>query len=187
MHETVPFHLFSDGSFSVGHLWLPCHCLSVCTVNKRELIGPTVLDIGALLRIRPNQRGKPHTYSCTYYALRHFVSPIRFVSPITLSRRDRAIAILNHPQFVACPSTAYLPRSAVGLCKTPRTFITVIRATALPWTIFRAGADLGFENKGGRRGCHLCSSVKCGAQTGHSQAKNGGLPPPCAPPLDPRL
>ena len=43
------------------------------------------------------------------------------------------------------------------------------------------GADLGFENRGGRRGCHRCSSVKCGAQIGHSQAKNRGGET-CAPP-----
>ena len=48
---------------------------------------------------------------------------------------------------------------------------------------FCAGADLGFENRGGRRGCHRCSSVKCGAQIGHSQAKDGGWGrAPLAPP-----
>ena len=51
-----------------------------------------------------------------------------------------------------------------------------------------AGADLGFENRGGARDVHRCSSVKCGAQIGHSQAKNGGgRHAPLAPPLDPRL
>ena len=50
---------------------------------------------------------------------------------------DCDITILDHLEFIVCPSTAYLPRSTVGLCETPRTFITVIRTTALPWTIFR--------------------------------------------------
>ena len=40
---------------------------------------------------------------------------------------------------------------------------------------------------GGCRGCHRCSSVKCGAQIGHSQAQNRGGHVPLAPPLDPRL
>ena len=63
---------------------LLCHCLGVCAVNKRELIGPTVLDIGALSRIRPNERGKTHTYRCTYY--QKYIKPNRFVSPNTLSQ-----------------------------------------------------------------------------------------------------
>ena len=71
MHETMPFQLISDGFFRLPSL--PCHRLCVCSVNKRELIGPTVLDIGALSQVRPNQRGKAHTYRCTCYAFRQFV------------------------------------------------------------------------------------------------------------------
>ena len=57
-----------------------CHAtgLSVCTVNKRELIGPTVLDTGTLSRIRPNQRGRLILPVVHNYAFRHFVSPFRF-------------------------------------------------------------------------------------------------------------
>ena len=79
----MPFHLISGGFFPFAISAMP---LSQCLqVNKRELIGPTVLDIGTLSRVRLNQRGKAHTYKCTY-AFRQFVSPIRFVSPNTLSR-----------------------------------------------------------------------------------------------------
>ena len=84
MHKTMPFHLISDAFFLFAISAMPSDCLtfSVCAVNRRELIGPTVLDTEALshITIRPNQHGKTHTYRCTYYTFCQFVSPICFAS-----------------------------------------------------------------------------------------------------------